>query len=79
MPEDEPTNPSLWSALPPVVQALYLKLGLDENTDPVVLEAVGWGLQMDRGRLLKRVDGIDIREIQHHLGNALQTIIAREY
>lgn len=77
MPEGEPTSPTLWNELPPEVQELYLKLGLDENTDPIVLEAVGWGLQADRGRLLKKVDGIDIRETQHHLGNALQDIIAR--
>lgn len=78
MPEGEPNNSSLWGDLPPVVQALYIKLGLDENTDPIVLEAVGWGLQSERGRLLKRIDGIDLTEIQHHLGNALQCIVARE-
>lgn len=61
MPEGEPKKTTLW----------------DENTNPIVLEAVGWGLQTERGRLLKKVDGIDIRETQHHLGNALQDIIAR--
>lgn len=78
MPEDEPKNSTLWNELPPEVQALYIKLGLDENTNPVVLEAVGWGLQADRGRLLKKVEGIDIRETQDRLGNVLQTILYRD-
>lgn len=77
MVENAPDQESFWEDMPSAIQDLFTQLGLGENTSPLVLEAVGWGLQHSP-HLMRGVPGIDVRQVQHYLGNWLQNLINKK-